>query len=78
VVKVKVEVEIEIEDYSSVPDAAAALSVAEITVWRWIKDHKIPSVKFEGRTIIPNYAIEELQKRESSPEGALAAKGVKR
>jgi hypothetical protein len=75
VVKIKVEVEIEIPHYSSVPDAAAALHVAEITVWRWIRDHKIPSVKFEGRTLIPDYAIEE--KRRELPEGS-SLKGMKR
>lgn len=75
----KIKVEIEIKDYSSVTDTAAALQVAEITVWRWIKEHKIASVKIEGRTLVPNYAIEEIKTREPPGErGSRGNKAVKR
>lgn len=57
----KIKVEVEIKDYSSVSDAALVLKVAEVTIWRWIREHKIASVKIEGRTLIPNYAIKEIQ-----------------
>lgn len=36
-----------------VEEAAEAMSVGKSTVWRWIHDKRVRSVKLGGRTLIP-------------------------
>lgn len=43
-----------------VQEAAEAMSVGKSTVWRWIHDGKVRTVKLGGRTLIPRPELERL------------------
>lgn len=43
-----------------VEDAATAMSVGKSTVWRWIQDGKLRTVKLGGRTLIPRSELLKL------------------
>lgn len=51
-----------VEDVCTPQEAAMLLSKGVATIWRWIRDDKIITVKVGGRTLIPDKEIERLQK----------------
>jgi hypothetical protein len=46
---------------NSVEDTAAALGKGVATIWRWIRDNKIETIKTVDRTYIPTSEIERLK-----------------
>ena len=48
-------------------EAAKLLGKGIATVWRWIRDDKIMTVRIGGRTLIPSQEIERL-KNQDLPE----------
>lgn len=43
-----------------IQEAAEAMSVGKSTVWRWIHDGRVKTVKLGGRTLIPRVELERL------------------
>lgn len=43
-----------------VDDAAKVMSVGKSTIWRWVHDGKLKTVKLGGRTLIPRTELLKL------------------
>ena len=41
----------------SVKETAAALGASVASVWRWIRERELPSVKIGGRVFVPRHAL---------------------
>ena len=50
--------EIEREAYT-IPETAESLGTSETTIWRWIKQGVLPSIRLGGRTLVPRDGLRE-------------------
>ena len=53
----------EIETYLSVQDFCRLMNISQTTVYRMIKEQKIPAIKFGGRYKIPKSMFDKLNPR---------------
>jgi len=67
--KITIKVDAVADAYGS-QEAARLLGKGEATIWRWIRNEKILTVRIGGRTLIPGKEIERLQKAPDLPEQA--------
>ena len=52
---------ITIDNILDIQEAASALGVSYVTIYRWIKSGKIVPIRIAGRTLIPKSEIERLK-----------------
>jgi len=50
------------DDALTQKEAAEALGVTTMTIWRWIRDGKIVAVKFGNYQLIPKSEVERLKR----------------
>ncbi len=63
--RVTIKVEVSVDDAYVPEEAAKVLGRGEATIWRWLRDDKIATVRIGDRTFIPRKEIERLQKKKS-------------
>jgi len=51
------------DEVLTIPEAAKALKVTTMTIFRWIKAGKINAIKLSYRTLIPKSEVKRLRKR---------------
>jgi excisionase family DNA binding protein len=58
---------ISVEDALTQKEAAQALGITPMTLWRWIRDGKIATIKFGRFKLIPQSEIERLNNASKRP-----------
>jgi excisionase family DNA binding protein len=56
----------------TVEDVATALHVSEQTVWKYVRDKRLPARKVGRRYLIPESAVEAMLEPEETPKGGEA------
>jgi excisionase family DNA binding protein len=49
--------------YSNIPTEAERIGISQRLLWRWIKDHRIPSIKCGRRVILRPDEVDEALNR---------------
>jgi excisionase family DNA binding protein len=58
------------EGFLTVPVFAEAVEVKEVTVLRWVREGKLPSIKLGRRILIPVDALKRMLERAEQSDGA--------